>query len=95
MSIITDQYIKSYEEETPEEEEEQQAPAPIKMRSTGGRPIVMNVSDTQYPIVKYVGNVIMEWKLQYEPDCVDWDVWWTDLAVQPETLAKMKCNDES
>ena len=50
----------------------------------------MNVSDTMYPVVKFVGKKIFKWKLQYEPDQVNWDLFWTDNAVQPETLGKMQ-----
>lgn len=43
--------------------------------------IIMNVSDTMYPVVKFVGKKIFKWKLQYEPDQVNWDLFWTDNAV--------------
>lgn len=45
--------------------------------------------DTIYSVVKFVGKVSMKWKLQYDPDQINWDLMWTDNAVQPETLAKM------
>lgn len=46
--------------------------------------IVMNVTDTQYEIVKYVGTVIMEWQLSFDPEFNDWDVNWVDLGITPE-----------
>jgi tubulin polyglutamylase TTLL6/13 len=51
--------------------------------------LVYDVSDTQYDVVKFVGRKIFGWKLTYDPDS-EWDVRWTDNAVQPETLAKMQ-----
>ena len=51
----------------------------------------MNVSDTQYPVVKFVGKKVMKWQLDYTPiDSFAFDVCWTDNAVKPETLAKMQ-----
>ena len=31
----------------------------------------------------------LDWKLQSSSEATDWDVLWTDNAVQPEVLAKM------
>ena len=31
----------------------------------------------------------MGWKTIKDPEDKNWDVWWTDSAVQPEHLAKM------
>ena len=45
--------------------------------------------DTKYEIVKHVGKKIFGWKLSYDPEG-EWDVFWTDNTVQPETLAKMQ-----
>lgn len=50
----------------------------------------MNVSDTQYAVVKFVGKKIFRWKLQYDPEGTNWDMFWTDCAVSPETLGKMQ-----
>jgi len=38
--------------------------------------------------VKYVGKEIFQWKLVHEPEG-GWDIYWTDNAVHPETLARM------
>jgi len=66
-------------------------PVPVKKAKKVKKPkIVMNVSDTQYDVVKYVGKKIFGWKLSYETETFDWDIMWTDNAVQPETLAKMQ-----
>ena len=51
----------------------------------------MIVADTQYSVVKYVGNALMNWKLSFDSDFADWDLWWTDTGVSPEFLTKMKC----
>jgi hypothetical protein len=32
---------------------------------------------------------ILSWKVLIEPENSDWDVFWTDNAVLPETLLKM------
>lgn len=41
----------------------------------------MNVYDTRYPVVKYVGKKLLKWKLSYEAEGLDWDIMWTDNAV--------------
>ncbi|EGR29093.1 tubulin-tyrosine ligase family protein, putative [Ichthyophthirius multifiliis] len=50
----------------------------------------MNVSDTKYEVIKFVAKKIMQWKLNYDSESSDWDVFWTDNAVQPDQLQKMK-----
>ena len=52
--------------------------------------VVLNVSDTKYAVVKYVGKRLFNWRLSYKHDDLDWDVLWSDNAVDPERLAKMK-----
>ena len=44
--------------------------------------------DCQYPVVSRVAKGL-KWKLQSNAEATDWDVFWTDNAVQPETLLKM------
>jgi len=61
-----------------------------KARKPAKTRIIMNVSDTQYDVVRYVGKKIFNWKLSYNGDSTDWDMFWTDNAVQPETLARMQ-----
>ncbi|CAD8074759.1 unnamed protein product [Paramecium primaurelia] len=52
--------------------------------------LIMNVSDTNYNVVKFVGKKIFKWILQYESDEVNWDIFWTDSTVSSETLGKMQ-----
>lgn len=52
--------------------------------------IVANVGDTQYDVIKYVAGTLLNWKLVYDPDYTDWDLFWTDSAVQPDLLQRMK-----
>ncbi|CAD8154125.1 unnamed protein product [Paramecium pentaurelia] len=52
--------------------------------------LIMNVQDTKYDVVKFVGKNIFKWKLQYEIDGNLWDIFWTDASVQSETLGKMQ-----
>lgn len=46
--------------------------------------------ETQYPVIKFVGKKILKWKLSYEQESMEWDLYWTDEAVQPEQLSKMQ-----
>lgn len=48
-----------------------------------------NHIDCQYPVVSRVAKKL-GWKLQSNAEATDWDVFWTDNAVQPETLLKME-----
>lgn len=57
--------------------------------------IIINISgkveadaDCQYPIVRTVAKEL-KWKSQVDPQRTDWDVWWTDNAILPETLFRM------
>ena len=52
--------------------------------------LICNVSSTKYEVVRHVGKKIFGWKLSYDEESEDWDVFWTDGAVQPEKLAKMR-----
>ena len=52
--------------------------------------IICNVSNTKYEIVRHVAKKMFHWKLSYDEESDDWDVFWTDGAVQPEKLSKMK-----
>ncbi|EGR32668.1 tubulin-tyrosine ligase family protein, putative [Ichthyophthirius multifiliis] len=52
--------------------------------------ITMNVSDTQYPVVKFVGKKLLKWRLSYDSENTECDIYWTDNAVQPEQLGKMQ-----
>jgi len=50
----------------------------------------MNVSHTKYPVVKFVGKKIFGFRLNYEAESMDWDLYWTDGTVSTEILCKMK-----
>jgi hypothetical protein len=40
--------------------------------------------------VKIVGKEF-KWQISYDKEGeIEWDVWWTDTAVPPEQLARMK-----
>jgi len=52
--------------------------------------LVCNVSSTKYEIVRHVTKKVFGWKLSYEEESEEWDLFWTDSAVQPEKLAKMR-----
>ena len=49
-----------------------------------GRKIVLNISDTKYPVVKYIANKKLGWRLSKDEEDENWDVWWTDSGVPPE-----------
>ncbi|OMJ92632.1 hypothetical protein SteCoe_4642 [Stentor coeruleus] len=59
-------------------------------QSSRSSKIICNVSSTKYEIVRYAAKKLLGWKLSYDEDTDEWDVFWTDSAVQPEKLAKMK-----
>ncbi len=47
------------------------------------------MADCQYPVVSRVAKGF-GWKLQSNSEAQDWDVFWTDNAVQAETLCRME-----
>lgn len=49
----------------------------------------MFYTDCQYNVVNKVAKAL-NWKIQNVAEATDWDVCWTDNAVQPETLLKME-----
>jgi tubulin polyglutamylase TTLL6/13 len=94
------EYVSGSEEEEQSDEEIKKRKKQPKQKKIYYPPnkIIMNVSgsylhnhkqDTQYPVVKFVGKLLLKWKLQYETEVWSWDLMWTDNAVQPETLARM------
>ena len=68
-------------------DEEPQSSVRLKKQIT--RKIVMNVALTKYSVVKKTAKHF-KWRLTKKEDDDNWDVFWTDAAVQPEKLAKMK-----
>lgn len=51
--------------------------------------VVCNISHTRYDLVREVLSTVLDWKIS-EDDNDDWDVMWTDIAILPEKLMKMK-----
>jgi tubulin polyglutamylase TTLL6/13 len=86
-------FCGEYEETDPEESEEEQSSEEESGRKKKPKRkverLIMNVSDTKYPVVKFVGKKIFKMALQNETDGVNWDLFWTDNAVQPEQLGRM------
>lgn len=70
-------------------QEDCQSPSVPKLRRTYPH-LQINLSDTQYPVVRWVARKHFHWRLSTDPEDCDFDVWWTDSAVQPEKLARMK-----
>jgi len=58
-------------------------------KKKGKGKVVFNISDTRYEVVRHVARKMLNYKLTSEPE-VEWDVFWTDNAVQPEILARMQ-----
>ncbi|CAD8092455.1 unnamed protein product [Paramecium sonneborni] len=79
-------------QESESEEEQIQVKKKKKKVVNSSKKLIMNVSDTQYPVVKFVGKMIYKFKLSYVPylENNNWDFCWTDNAVLPETLSKMQ-----
>lgn len=40
--------------------------------------------------MKFVGKKTFGWRLTYDPDNTEWDIYWTDMAVTGEQLVKMQ-----
>lgn len=64
----------------------------MENKQTQGRAgkLVCNVSNTKYEVVRYVAKKVIGMKLSYDDESEEWDLLWTDSAVQPEKLAKMR-----
>lgn len=52
--------------------------------------IVCNVGDTQYDVIKSVAKSKLFWHLNSDFTNEEWDLQWTDSAVSPDKLSKMK-----
>lgn len=78
-------FCGEYEETDPEESEEELSSEEESSRKKRPKKkvekLILNVSDTKYPVVKFVGKKIFKWALQYEPEGTGWDIFWTDNAV--------------
>ena len=50
---------------------------------------MINLIDTQYPIIKEICKNEFNWRISMDYD-EEWDVLWTDNAITPDMLSKMK-----
>lgn len=71
------------------DETDEEVPSPLRQKKQIQRKVVLNVSLTKYSVVNKTAR-FFKWKLSKKEDDDNWDVFWTDAAVQPEKLAKMK-----
>ncbi|OMJ79700.1 hypothetical protein SteCoe_20219 [Stentor coeruleus] len=51
--------------------------------------VICNISNTRYDLIREVLTTVLDWKIS-EDENDDWDVMWTDIAILPEKLMKMK-----
>ena len=52
--------------------------------------IICNIAYTKYEIIKHVSEKVFFWGISLTEDDEEWDILWTDNAVTPDKLAKMK-----
>ncbi|CAK56184.1 unnamed protein product (macronuclear) [Paramecium tetraurelia] len=80
------------EEDSEDDELQNKRKKKRKQLVNNNKRLIMNVSDTQYAAVKFVGKILNKFQLQYTPylETQVWDFCWTDNAVLPETLARMQ-----
>jgi tubulin polyglutamylase TTLL6/13 len=52
--------------------------------------MVMNIGDTRYPVMKYVAKKLLGWKVCKDIENKNFDLFWTDGAVQAEELSKLQ-----
>lgn len=71
-------------EDSFEEEEEEPVPRGRTRR------IVINLSKTQYEVVKDVARSPLHWRISYKEEDDNWDVFWLDTGMTPERLMHMK-----
>ena len=62
---------------------------PHMVINVSGISLSFTIEDTKYPVVRFVGKKIYNWVLQNESEATNWDIFWTDNAVQPEQLGRM------
>ena len=63
---------------------EDRSPSPPRGRLT------VNISETQYPVVRHVLKRARGWRISTDPESLNYDLWWTDGAVEPDKLARMR-----
>lgn len=60
--------------------------------------LIMNISGTKYYVIHFVAKHLFGYKLsriniespEVNEENVDWDIFWTDVGIQPERLYRMK-----
>ena len=77
-------------EELGSSEEEWEEETERKERKRAKKALVVNISDTQYPVIRYVFRKLLNWRLTSNPDNPNFDLWWTDSAIEPDKLARMQ-----
>ncbi len=50
--------------------------------------IKYSIQATQYPVVTDVADDL-GWKVQYDMEAGDWDIYWTDIPIDTDTLIKL------
>ena len=68
---------------------DEEVSSPLRQKKQQQRKVVLNVALTKYSVVNKTAKYF-KWKLTRKEDDENWDVFWTDAAVQPEKLSKMK-----
>ena len=51
--------------------------------------LIINLSQTKYEVIKDVGKKL-KMKASQEKESAEFDLFWTDMAVQPDQLARLK-----
>jgi tubulin polyglutamylase TTLL6/13 len=52
------------------------------------------ILDTQYDVVLEVCEDVLGWKIMFEKELKEWDLYWTDSSVSTEMLLKMKSHQK-
>jgi hypothetical protein len=55
--------------------------------------IIINTSMSEYPLIDKVAKEVFGWRVSKEEDFKkgDFDLWWSDLAIDGHTLQQLKC----
>ena len=56
--------------------------------------VPLSNSDTQYDVVLEVCEDVLGWKLIFERDLKEWDLYWTDNSVTTEMLNRMRSHQK-
>ena len=77
-------------EELGSEEDWEEGTERKESRVKARKGLVVNISDTQYPVIRYVFRKLLNWRLISNPESPNFDLWWTDSAIEPDKLAHMQ-----